>query len=90
MRRFSPAMTGSSFDPGLIRRVAVCSYEGEMNVVMHAEDGSLSVDIAGDELILEVRDPGPFRLRSLPRGPLHGLRRVSANLPHRRHSHPTA
>lgn len=48
-----------NFDPRLIRRVAVCSYEGEMNVVMHAEDGSLSVDIAGDELILEVRDPGP-------------------------------
>jgi anti-sigma regulatory factor (Ser/Thr protein kinase) len=47
------------FDQRLIRRVAVCSYEGEMNVVMHAADGSLSVDIAGDELILEVRDPGP-------------------------------
>jgi serine/threonine-protein kinase RsbT len=47
------------FDPRLTRRVAVCSYEGEMNVVMHAEDGHLSVAIDPDQLVLEVTDPGP-------------------------------
>ena len=30
-----------------------------MNVVMHAEDGLLSVAIGPDRLVLEVTDPGP-------------------------------
>jgi anti-sigma regulatory factor (Ser/Thr protein kinase) len=47
------------FDPRLIRRVAVCSYEGEMNVVMHAADGELAVEINGEQLTLEVSDAGP-------------------------------
>ena len=28
-----------NFDPQLTRRVAICGYEGEMNVVMHGGDG---------------------------------------------------
>jgi anti-sigma regulatory factor (Ser/Thr protein kinase) len=46
-------------EPKFIRRVAVCSYEGEMNVVMHGADGTLSIDIGPDGLVLEVADPGP-------------------------------
>jgi len=46
-------------DPGLVRRAAVCSYEGEMNVVMHGGNGILSVDIKPDELVLEIFDDGP-------------------------------
>ena len=45
-------------DPRLTRRIAVCSYEGEMNVVMHGEDGLLSVAIDPDRLVLEVDRPG--------------------------------
>jgi len=45
-------------EPRFIRRVAVCSYEGEMNVVMHGADGTLSIDIGPDGLVLEVTDPG--------------------------------
>ena len=48
-----------NFDPQLIRRVAICGYEGEMNVVMHGGDGSLSVGIKTDELIMEISDDGP-------------------------------
>jgi len=33
------------FDPRLIRRIAVCCYEGEMNVVMHGGDGHLRMDL---------------------------------------------
>ncbi len=47
------------FDPSLIRRVAICSYEAEMNIVMHGADGSLTIDIAADRLLLEVFDDGP-------------------------------
>ena len=43
-----------NFDSGLIRRVAICGYEGEMNAVMHGGDGSLSVEVDTDRLILEI------------------------------------
>jgi anti-sigma regulatory factor (Ser/Thr protein kinase) len=46
-------------DPRLIRRVSICSYEAEMNVVMHGADGSLTVEIAAEQLLLEVFDDGP-------------------------------
>ena len=32
------------FDAQLIRRIAICGYEGEMNVVMHGGDGQMSVE----------------------------------------------
>jgi anti-sigma regulatory factor (Ser/Thr protein kinase) len=48
-----------NFDPKLIRRIAICGYEGEMNAVMHGGDGFLSIEIENDKLVLEVRDDGP-------------------------------
>ena len=48
-----------NFDAQLIRRVAICGYEGEMNAVMHGGDGSLSVEVDTDKLTLEVADDGP-------------------------------
>ena len=47
------------FNPQLVRRVAICGYEGEMNVVMHGGDGSLSFAINNDEVIIEISDDGP-------------------------------
>jgi anti-sigma regulatory factor (Ser/Thr protein kinase) len=47
------------FGPQLIRRVAICGYEGEMNVVMHGRDGSLSFAINTDQLTMEISDDGP-------------------------------
>ena len=47
------------FDPRLTRRIAICGYESEMNVVMHGGDGSLSIEVDTDRLILEVTDDGP-------------------------------
>ncbi len=47
------------FDPRLIRRIAVCSYEGEMNVVMHGGDGQLFMDLGRGVLNLEISDDGP-------------------------------
>ena len=48
-----------SFDPKLIRRVAICGYEGEMNVVMHGGDGTLSFEIDTGQLTMEIHDDGP-------------------------------
>lgn len=47
------------WDPVLIRRVAICSYEGEMNVVIHGGDGELNLSIEDDRLIIEIIDDGP-------------------------------
>ena len=47
------------FDRRLIRRIAICGYEGEMNVVMHAGDGWLSLEVDTEKLVLEVKDSGP-------------------------------
>ena len=48
-----------SVSPALIRRIAICGYEGEMNAVMHGGDGSLCVEINQNRIMLEVSDDGP-------------------------------
>ena len=47
------------FDPVLIRRASVCAYESEMNVVMYGSDGTLSLNVDGEAIVIEVRDRGP-------------------------------
>ncbi len=48
-----------NFDPKMIRRVSICGYEGEMNVVMHGGDGTLRFEINTNQLIIEITDDGP-------------------------------
>jgi anti-sigma regulatory factor (Ser/Thr protein kinase) len=48
-----------NFDPKLIRRIAICGYEGEMNAVMHGGDGLLMIEIDAEKLVLEISDDGP-------------------------------
>lgn len=48
-----------NFDPKLIRRIAICGYEGEMNAVMHGGDGLLMIEIDAEKLVLEISDEGP-------------------------------
>jgi anti-sigma regulatory factor (Ser/Thr protein kinase) len=47
------------FDPGLIRRISICAYEAEMNVVMHGGDGEMRLLVEPKKIILEVSDNGP-------------------------------
>ena len=48
------------FSPDTIRRVSVAMYEGEINMVIHANGGSADVEVYGDwiEIILADRGPG--------------------------------
>lgn len=48
-----------NLDSALIRRVAICGYEDEMNVVMHGGDGVLSLRVDTDQLTLHISDNGP-------------------------------
>ena len=47
------------FDSDVIRRCAICMYEGEMNIFLHASGGSADVYIEPSEIILELIDSGP-------------------------------
>ena len=47
------------FDADVIRRISVCAYEAEMNVVMHGGEGTLSLAVDPDMIIMEVSDDGP-------------------------------
>ena len=47
------------FDPETIRRVAVCMYEGEINMVIHADGGQATVDIGLDAITVTLADHGP-------------------------------
>lgn len=46
-------------DRSLIRRVAICGYESEMNAVMHGGDGQFCVEIDAGRISLEISDDGP-------------------------------
>jgi len=47
------------FDPALIRRISICAYEAEMNVVMHGGDGEMRLMVEPKRIVLEVSDEGP-------------------------------
>lgn len=47
------------FDPETIRRTAICMYEGEINMVIHADGGAATVDIGLDRITIVLTDHGP-------------------------------
>ncbi|MBZ5498827.1 MAG: ATP-binding protein [Acidobacteriia bacterium] len=46
-------------DPEVVRRVAIASYEAEMNVVMYALRGTISLRVSPQAVTIEVKDEGP-------------------------------
>ncbi len=47
------------FDPRLIRRVAISTFESEMNVVMHARKGKVRLDVTPRSIDMVIEDEGP-------------------------------
>jgi anti-sigma regulatory factor (Ser/Thr protein kinase) len=47
------------FHPDVVRRVSVCAYESEMNVVMHGSDGDALLTVDTENIVLEITDQGP-------------------------------
>lgn len=45
-------------DPNVIRKVAISLYEGEINMVIHAEGGVINIEITPDKVIMELKDKG--------------------------------
>jgi serine/threonine-protein kinase RsbT len=46
-------------NPTVVRRVAIVSYEAEMNLVMYATKGKVSLSVSPEAVALNVEDEGP-------------------------------
>ena len=45
--------------PDIIRNVAIAMYEGEINMVIHADGGTATVDIGLSDITITLADQGP-------------------------------
>ena len=45
--------------PEIIRKASVCMYEGEINMVIHADGGEVEVDVGMDTITIRLTDHGP-------------------------------
>ena len=46
--------------PGsIMRRVSVCTYEAEINLVIHSDGGQIDFEISEDSILVRARDVGP-------------------------------
>ena len=45
--------------PSVIRNVSIAMYEGEINMVIHADGGEIDVEITESEIIMTLADKGP-------------------------------
>jgi len=47
------------FPPDIIRRVSIAMYEGEINMVIHADGGDADVTVDDDFITIVLKDTGP-------------------------------
>ena len=47
------------FPPDVIRKVSIAMYEGEINMVIHADGGTADVEVLEDEIQIVLSDRGP-------------------------------
>ena len=45
--------------PDVIRKVSIAMYEGEINMVIHAEGGVADVTVTDNEVVIVLADKGP-------------------------------
>lgn len=45
--------------PEVVRKVAIAMYEGEINMVIHANGGTIDVEITPEEITMVLQDSGP-------------------------------
>ena len=57
--RIKKHLRDMGFSPETIRRVSVAMYEGEINMVIHADGGSADVNVYVDKIEIILADSGP-------------------------------
>ena len=45
--------------PEVIRRASICMYEGEINMVIHADGGQAEVEVDANQIVIRMTDTGP-------------------------------
>jgi anti-sigma regulatory factor (Ser/Thr protein kinase) len=53
------ALKQRNIDPKIIRRIAIASYELEINLVVHSDGGSIRCSIQPEKVIIVATDSGP-------------------------------
>jgi len=53
------ALKGHNIDPKIIRRIAIASYELEINIVAHSQGGKIRCSILPDKVSVMASDKGP-------------------------------
>jgi anti-sigma regulatory factor (Ser/Thr protein kinase) len=53
------ALKQRNIDPKIIRRIAIASYELEINQVVHSNGGTISCSIQPDRVVIVAADTGP-------------------------------
>ena len=48
-----------AYDPEIIRKVSIAMYEGEINMVIHANGGTADVEVSDEEIVIILCDKGP-------------------------------
>ena len=57
--RIKKMLREMGFSPDVIRRVSVAMYEGEINMVIHANGGNADVIVSSDSIEIILADSGP-------------------------------
>jgi len=66
-------------NPEVIRKVAISMYEGEINMVIHANGGTIDVDISPEEIVMVLKDNGPG-IADIPKAMMAGYSTASENI----------
>jgi anti-sigma regulatory factor (Ser/Thr protein kinase) len=52
-------LTSLDIDPAIVRRAVIVAFEAEMNVVMYADEGALTLTLTDEDITIEMKDAGP-------------------------------
>ncbi len=58
-RKLKKVLQSLGIDPKTSRKATVAMYEGEINMVIHADGGVIDVEITKDKIHIFLRDRGP-------------------------------
>lgn len=57
--KFKKKLRQLGVSPDVIRKVSIAMYEGEINMVIHAEGGVADVTVTDNEVVIVLADKGP-------------------------------
>ncbi len=58
-RNIKNTLTQLGIDPVKIRKIAVASYEAEMNLIIHSVGGAIQMEYRPDRVVVIAQDRGP-------------------------------